>query len=94
MRTINISTVNKFLKKLVPELFSCSARYKGQNGKVGIFGGSIEYTGAPYYASASSLRSGADLTHIFTPHESALIPLKCYSPETIVHFAKTSKDLI
>ncbi len=47
-------------------------------------GGSQEYTGAPYYAAASALRSGSDLAHIFCPLE-ALIPIKCYSPELIVH---------
>ena len=47
-------------------------------------GGSQAYTGAPYYAAASALRSGSDLAHIFCPIE-ALIPIKCYSPELIVH---------
>jgi ATP-dependent NAD(P)H-hydrate dehydratase len=49
-----------------------------------VVGGSQEYTGAPYYAAASALRSGSDLAHIFCPLE-ALIPIKCYSPELIVH---------
>ena len=64
------------------------------NGKVGVLGGSKEYTGAPYYAAISSLRAGSDLSHIFTPDEEALIPLKCYSPEIIVHPAKHPTDLI
>ena len=57
-------------------------------------GGSKEYTGAPYYAASSALRSGADLAHIFTPDESALIPIKCYSPEIIVHLAEKPADVI
>jgi NAD(P)H-hydrate repair Nnr-like enzyme with NAD(P)H-hydrate dehydratase domain len=36
----------------------------------------------------SSLRSGADLSHVFTPDKDALIPIKCYSPELIVHPAE------
>ena len=80
------------LKNLLPELSLTS--HKGQNGKVGIVGGSQEYTGAPYYAAITSLRSGADLSHIFTPDKDALIPIKCYSPEIIVHPATHSSDLI
>ncbi|ETV76600.1 YjeF family domain-containing protein, variant 2 [Aphanomyces astaci] len=43
--------------------------YKGQYGKVGIVGGCAEYT---------------DLCHIFCTPDAA-IPIKCYSPELIVH---------
>ena len=49
-----------------------------------MIGGSIDYTGAPYYAGISALKSGCDLIHIFC-HEDAAIPIKCYSPELIVH---------
>lgn len=31
-------------------------RHKGQAGRIGIIGGSLEYTGAPYYAGISALR--------------------------------------
>lgn len=31
--------------------------HKGQSGKIAIIGGSMEYTGAPYYAGVSSLKS-------------------------------------
>jgi ATP-dependent NAD(P)H-hydrate dehydratase len=64
------------------------------NGKVGIVGGSEEYTGAPYYAAVSSLRSGGDLVYVFTPSERALVPIKCYSPEIIVHYVPKPKNLI
>lgn len=70
------------LGHLLPELVM--SRYKGNNGRVLIFGGSQEYTGAPYYSAVSALRAGADLSHIFCPDE-ALVPIKCYSPEIIVH---------
>ncbi len=70
------------LGHLLPEL--TASQYKGNSGKVAVVGGSQEYTGAPYYAAVSALRSGSDLSHIFCPTE-ALIPIKCYSPEIIVH---------
>lgn len=57
---------------------------KGNLGRIGIIGGSKEYTGAPYFAGISSLKVGADLCHIFCTPEAA-IPIKTYSPELIVH---------
>ena len=51
---------------------------------MGVIGGSAEYTGAPYYAGAAALKSGADIVHVFCPEE-ASIPMKSYSPELIVH---------
>ena len=52
-------------------------------GRVGILGGSEEYTGAPYYAGKSALMLGADLSYIFCA-ESAMTPIKSYSPEVMV----------
>ena len=77
---------------------SCFGRlgsYKGENGKVGVIGGCFEYTGAPYYAAISALRSGGDLAHIFCT-KSAGIPIKSYSPEIIVHptLVSSSEDTI
>lgn len=57
--------------------------HKGSSGRVGVLGGSARYTGAPYYASMSALKAGADLAYCFCAHEAA-IPLKCYSPELMV----------
>ena len=65
--------------------------YKGSNGKIGVIGGCLEYTGAPYYVGASALRSGSDLAHIFCT-KSAAIPIKSYSPELIVHPTLDSSD--
>ena len=42
------------IRRLIPPL-TYSAR-KGQMGRIGILGGSADYTGAPYYASLSSLK--------------------------------------
>ena len=75
---------------MIPKL--TEARYKGQNGKIGVIGGSFEYTGAPFYAAQSALYAGADISHIFCPQEAA-IPIKCYSPEIIVHPTLHATDI-
>ena len=69
------------LDDLVPPL--TRTNHKGQHGKVGVVGGCLEYTGAPYFAAMSAIKVGADLAHVFcTP--AAAGPLKTYSPELIV----------
>lgn len=40
-------------KAIIPELVG---KKKGDAGKIAIIGGSIEYTGAPYFAAISSLK--------------------------------------
>lgn len=69
--------------KLAPSL-DYKGNHKGASGKIAVVGGSFEYTGAPYFASISALKTGADLVHVFCTHDAA-IPIKCYSPELIVH---------
>ena len=75
-------TKYSIIKNLLPKLER--TLHKGSNGKVGVVGGSKDYTGAPYYAAIASLKSGADLAHIFC-YQEASTPIKCYSPEFIVH---------
>ena len=58
--------------------------HKGEAGRIGVFGGSMEYTGAPYFASISALRAGCDLVHVFCRKEAAPV-IKSYSPELIFH---------
>jgi len=70
------------IKDIFPVLDN--TKHKGQCGRIGIIGGSQEYTGAPYFAGMSALRLGADLVHIFCT-KGAGTPIKCYSPELIVH---------
>ena len=77
--------------RLLPKLDLTA--HKGQNGKVGVMGGSKEYTGAPYYAAVSALRSGADLSHVFCPDKDATMAIKTYSPEIIVHPLESPDDL-
>jgi ATP-dependent NAD(P)H-hydrate dehydratase len=69
-------------RDLIPKLEL--ALTKGQSGRIGIIGGSEEYTGAPYFAAIASLRTGADLCHVFCAKEAARV-IKSYSPELIVH---------
>ncbi|OIR56543.1 MAG: carbohydrate kinase domain family protein [Amphiamblys sp. WSBS2006] len=56
---------------------------KGDAGVVAVIGGSIEYTGAPYFAGISSMRAGADMVYVFC-EPAAATPIKTYSPELIV----------
>jgi ATP-dependent NAD(P)H-hydrate dehydratase len=87
----------KSMSKSGDELFSASQQivcsvipslshtlYKGQSGRIGIVGGSVEYTGAPYFAAITALKVGADLSYVFCSRESAPI-IKSYSPELIVY---------
>ncbi|TMW56199.1 hypothetical protein Poli38472_008847 [Pythium oligandrum] len=76
------SKTKSLVERLIPPL--TSQWRKGQQGRVGVVGGSFEYTGAPFYAGISALKTGADLCHIFCTPEAA-IPIKSYSPELIVH---------
>jgi len=77
-KEILFEEMNSLIPSLVP------GRHKGQNGKIGVIGGSFEYTGAPYYGAAAALRGGGDLSHIFCTNQAAT-PIKSYSPEIIVH---------
>jgi ATP-dependent NAD(P)H-hydrate dehydratase len=66
---------------VIPSLITT---HKGQSGRIGIVGGSVEYTGAPYFAAISALKTGADLSYVFCTRESAPI-IKSYSPDLIVY---------
>jgi len=81
LQTRSASLLPIVLSKTVPELNSQS--HKGSSGRIGILGGSEKYTGAPYYAAMSSLRTGADLATVFCAEE-ACTAIKSYSPELMV----------
>lgn len=70
------------MKKSIPVL--TSSLHKGESGRIGVVGGSLEYTGAPYFAAISALRAGCDLAHVFCQDKAAPV-IKSYSPELIVH---------
>ena len=66
----------------VPDLLD-PALHKGSCGRVGVLGGSPDYTGAPYYAAISALKFGADLSYVFCAAEAGPA-IKSYSPELMV----------
>ena len=74
--------MQQLVRSVVPKL--TSDLRKGQCGRVGVFGGCILYTGAPYFAAISALRAGADLVHVMCEREAGQV-IKSYSPELIVH---------
>jgi ATP-dependent NAD(P)H-hydrate dehydratase len=78
---LRFNDVRQLVKAVVPPLSGKS--HKGQHGRIGVVGGSADYTGAPYYAAESALRFGGDLSFVFCAQQAA-IPLKSYSPELMV----------
>jgi len=82
LKVMDHAVIMEQIKRFIPPLNL--SLHKGQCGKIGVLGGSFEYTGAPFYAAVSSLKVGADLSHIFCD-EAAATAIKSYSPEIIVH---------
>ncbi|BGP70007.1 hypothetical protein NBRC10513v2_003360 [Rhodotorula toruloides] len=74
----NIARCKRLIPPLSPEL------HKGQAGRIGVLGGSRDYSGAPYFASMTTLRLGADLAHVICEAAAGNI-IKTYSPDLIVH---------
>ncbi|KAI7859536.1 H-hydrate dehydratase [Circinella umbellata] len=80
----DISKVRQIIPPLSPEM------HKGQAGRVGVVGGSEDYTGAPYFSAISAMKLGADLCHVFCEPGAGTV-IKSYSPELIVHpYMRTS----
>jgi len=73
-----IKEVQKIIPPLSPKM------HKGQAGRVGVIGGSQDYTGAPFFAAISALRLGCDLSHVICDPEAGRV-IKTYSPDLIVH---------
>ena len=53
--SLNWSTIGPICKQIIPPL--TNNLYKGQMGRIGVIGGSIDYTGAPYYSAQAALRN-------------------------------------
>ncbi|KAI6116826.1 Ribokinase-like protein [Pisolithus croceorrhizus] len=70
------------IKQIIPPLNG--TLHKGQSGRVGVLGGAMDYTGAPFFAAMSALRLGADLSHVICAPTAAQA-IKSYSPDLIVH---------
>ena len=64
-------SVQQKVKTVVPKL--TYDLYKGQCGRICIFGGCFMYTGAPYFAAISALRTGCDLVHIMCEKEAGQV---------------------
>ncbi|KAH7915268.1 Ribokinase-like protein [Hygrophoropsis aurantiaca] len=75
-------TIMEQLRQIIPPLNG--TLHKGQSGRVGVFGGALDYTGAPFFAAISALRLGADLSHVICSPTAAQA-IKSYSPDLIVH---------
>ncbi|KAL2154504.1 hypothetical protein VTH82DRAFT_3180 [Thermothelomyces myriococcoides] len=58
--------------------------HKGQLGRVGVIGGSEDYTGAPYFSAMASARLGCDMSHVICTPTAATV-IKSYSPNLMVH---------
>ena len=78
--SINFDILEKF-RNFVPKMHADT--YKGQGGRIGIIGGSHEYSGSAYISSMSSLKAGADLSYILTTRDASSI-IKTYSPDLVV----------
>lgn len=74
----------------VPSL--TSAKRKGHAGRVAVVGGCEEYTGAPFFAAISALKTGCDVVHVFCTPSAAPV-IKSYSPEIIAHPYVLARDL-
>uniref|UniRef100_A0A0R3RWI4 ATP-dependent (S)-NAD(P)H-hydrate dehydratase n=1 Tax=Elaeophora elaphi TaxID=1147741 RepID=A0A0R3RWI4_9BILA len=70
------------VQELLPPL--SNTLKKGECGRIGIVGGSLVYTGAPYFSAITALKVGCDMVHVFCPAEAANV-IKGYSPELMVH---------
>ncbi|KAJ3866854.1 H-hydrate dehydratase [Lentinula novae-zelandiae] len=70
------------IKQIIPPLNG--TLHKGQSGRVGVLGGALDYTGAPFFAAMSALRFGADLSHVICS-PTAAGAIKSFSPDLIVH---------
>ncbi|KAF7563478.1 hypothetical protein G7046_g625 [Stylonectria norvegica] len=70
------------VQRMVPPMLD--KFHKGQLGRIGVIGGSEDYTGAPYFSAMASARLGCDMSHVIcTPAAAAVI--KTYSPNLMVH---------
>ncbi len=72
-----------FMQELLDRLQRKPGSHKGENGRVGIIGGSIDYTGAPALSAEAALRSGCDLVKILTSEDSRDV-VASYSENLIV----------
>ncbi|TIB12651.1 hypothetical protein E3P89_00799 [Wallemia ichthyophaga] len=78
-------------RALVPPL--SPSLHKGQAGRLGVVGGSKDYTGAPFFCAMSAMRIGVDLAHIICEPKAG-DAIKTYAPDLIVHRVLAEDDPI
>ncbi|KAH8272176.1 hypothetical protein KR018_005665 [Drosophila ironensis] len=88
---VQLPKLLNLFRTVVPKL--TAEKYKGQCGRIGLIGGCMEYTGAPYFAAIASMKVGADLSHVFC-HGNAASVIKAYSPDLIVHPVLDCSDAV
>ncbi|RCI15575.1 hypothetical protein L249_3425 [Ophiocordyceps polyrhachis-furcata BCC 54312] len=86
MEAMSLSTTTRGVleraRRMIPPLLD--KFHKGQLGRVGVIGGSLDYTGAPFFSAMASARLGCDMSHVIcTPGAGAVV--KTYSPNLMVH---------
>lgn len=72
------------MEELLAELSTAADSEKGDNGRVGIVGGSIEYAGPPALTGLAALRTGTDVAKMLTS-EVALDVVAGFSPNLIAN---------
>ncbi|CDW54181.1 ATP dependent (S) NAD(P)H hydrate dehydratase [Trichuris trichiura] len=72
----------RMVKQCIPQM--SYEMHKGSSGRVCVIGGSVEYTGAPYFSAISAVKTGADLGFVVCDPTAAPV-IKSYSPELIVY---------
>lgn len=53
LNNLNEADLMNIAKSIVPEM---CGKHKGEAGKIGVIGGSIEYTGAPFFSATTALK--------------------------------------
>ncbi|XP_004926990.1 ATP-dependent (S)-NAD(P)H-hydrate dehydratase [Bombyx mori] len=82
---MNFLTSKDILKKLTSNIVpTLNGKSKGDLGRIGIIGGSVEYTGAPYFSAIAAFKAGADIVYVITTEDAAPV-IKIYSPDLIVY---------
>lgn len=87
---MTIKQASKILSRIVPWALEENvpkaqfrSNYKGNRGRIGVIGGARDYSGAPFFASISTMRLGADLAYVICSKEAGQ-SIKNYSPDLIV----------
>jgi ADP-dependent NAD(P)H-hydrate dehydratase len=76
----NVTSDDLLLRVIQPRRLNS---HKGDNGVVGIVGGSRIFHGAPFFTSMSAMRAGADMVYLATPKLVAG-SIRALSPDLIV----------